>query len=55
VSSPKMMLTVVCIPHGFHLIDVLPNRSNLKAGHSISHIRSSLLEIAYINTGLFER
>jgi hypothetical protein len=40
-----MMLTIVWNPHGFHLIDVLPNGSKFNPGHHISHILSPLPEI----------
>jgi hypothetical protein len=44
-SSPKMMLTVIWNPHGFHLIDVLPTGNTFHAVHPISHILSPLREI----------
>jgi hypothetical protein len=42
VSSPKITLTIVCNPQGFHLIDVLPHGTKCNAGHHISHILSLL-------------
>jgi hypothetical protein len=44
-SFPKMILTVVWNPHGFHLIDVLPKGSKFDAGHYISLILSAFPEI----------
>ena len=42
ISSPKLMVTVVWNPHGFHIIDVLPKGTKFNAEYYISHILTPL-------------
>jgi hypothetical protein len=42
ITSPKTMLTVVWNPHGFHLVNVLPNGQKRMNQYSIDHIFSEI-------------
>jgi transposase len=45
ISSPKLMLTIVWNPHGFHIIDILPKGAKFNSDYYISHILTPLAEI----------
>jgi hypothetical protein len=38
ISSPKTMLTVMCNPHGFHLVSLLPKGQKWTSQYDIDHI-----------------
>jgi hypothetical protein len=38
INSPKIMLTIVWNPHGFHVIDIFPKGCKFNSNYYISHI-----------------